>query len=270
MFACLLTAVLSAADLRVDHVTICGQNLESMRAKLTASGIPSEFGGKHNNHATEMASISFPDGSYLEVIAIQPDADPAAVNAHYWAKQMQSNIGPCAWAVRVNDLEAEASALRKNGVEVSKPMASGRTRPDGARLDWKTARVGLEPQGTFFPFLIQDLTDRALRAFPKGTPASKDYQGIAHVVIAVRDLKASVARYRKAFQLKEPALETDSKWRAKLAKFEGTPVILAEGLTERIRAAGEGPVAFILSKNGTGKTITWFDQEKLGWKLGVE
>ena len=175
-----------------------------MRAKLTASGIPSEFGGKHNNHATEMASISFPDGSYLEVIAIQPDADPAAVNAHYWAKQMQNNIGPCAWAVRVNDLGAEASALAKNGVEVSKPMASGRTRPDGARLDWKTARVGLEPQGTFFPFLIQDLTDRALRAFPKGTPASKDYQGIAHVVIAVRDLKASkAARYQKAFQLSE-------------------------------------------------------------------
>ena len=265
-------ATLNAADLRVDHVTICGPSLDSMRAKLTAAGLPSEFGGKHNNHATEMASISFADGSYLEVIAIQPEADPAAVNAHYWAKQMQGNIGPCAWAVRVNDLQAEASALGKNGVEVSAPMASGRTRPDGARLDWKTARVGLEPQGTFFPFLIEDLTDRAWRAFPSGAPASKDYQGIAHVVIAVRDLKAGVERYRKAFRLLEPVFMKDGEWRR--AMFPGTPVILEEGM-------GEGPVAFILAKNeGStvrgaqsqwfGKTIAWFDREKLGWRLGFE
>lgn len=264
-----MTFTLTAADLRIDHVTIAGKNLEDMRAKLSAIGLRSEYGGKHNNHATEMASISFPDGSYLELIAIQTDADPAAVKAHYWAKQMQENVGPCAWAVRVTDLQSETEALRKNGVEVSTPLTSGRTRPDGARLDWRTARVGPEAQGTFFPFLIQDLTAHALRAFPKGAPATKDFQGIAHVVIAVRDLKASAERYRKAFQLPEPVKDTD----AKLAMFPGTPVILEQG-------PGDGPVAFILAKGTAtvrgaqsqwfGKTITWFDREKLGWRLGVE
>ena len=34
---------------------------------------------------------------------------------------------------------------------------SGRRRPDGVQLDWETAQVGEEPNGTFFPFLIRDL-----------------------------------------------------------------------------------------------------------------
>jgi hypothetical protein len=260
---CLATAALGAAELRVDHVTIAGRNLEAMRAKLAAIGFASEYGGKHNNHATEMASISFPDGSYLELIAIQPDADPAAVKAHYWGKQMEGNAGPCAWAVRVNDLATEAETLRKNGIDVSSPAASGRTRPDGVRLDWKTARVGLEAQGTFFPFLIQDLTDHALRAYPSGSPASKEFRGVARVVIAVPDLKHGIARYRKAFGLAEPVLSTDPTLHAKLATFSGTPVTLAEMKT------AEGPIAFVLSKTG-GKKITWFDKDKLGWWLGFE
>jgi hypothetical protein len=258
----ILAATLGAADLRVDHVTIAGQNLAAMRAKLDAIGLRSEYGGKHSNHATEMASISFPDGSYLELIAIQADADPAAVKAHYWAKQMQGNAGPCAWAVRSSDLLKDADALRKNSVEVSAPLESGRTRTDGTRLDWRTARVGPEPNGTFFPFLIQDLTERALRAFPNGVPISKDFQGVAHVVIGVTDLKAGVERYRKAFSLPAPVAMTDPSFGGRMVKFLGTPVILAEG-------AGDGPVAFILTKNG-GKTVTWFDRDKLGWRLGVE
>ena len=70
-----LPVMLCAADSRIDHVTIAGSELKQMQAKLAAVGIASLYGGAHNNHATEMALVSFPDGSYLELMGIQANAD---------------------------------------------------------------------------------------------------------------------------------------------------------------------------------------------------
>src|ERR1700749_3967339 len=97
----LIPILAAAAELTIDHVTVAGKDLKAMRAKLAEVGIPSEYGGPHSNHATEMALTSFPDGSYIEMIAIQPDADPAAVAAHEWSKALRSNAGPTAWALSV-------------------------------------------------------------------------------------------------------------------------------------------------------------------------
>src|SRR5689334_1718163 len=102
-----ISMMLPAADLTIDHVTVAGKDLKAMQATLAALGIPSEYGGPHSNHATEMALTSFPDGSYLELIAIQPKADPAALASHYWSSRMQTDAGPSAWAVRPADLPAE-------------------------------------------------------------------------------------------------------------------------------------------------------------------
>lgn len=287
LVAFLLITPLSAADLTVDHVTVAGTDLKKMQARLAAAGIPSEYGGPHSNGATQMAITSFPDGSYLELIAPQQNPDQKALAAHYWSKQMLGNAGPTAWAVRASDLAAEAGRLRSAGITVTSPSRSGRKRPDGAVLDWETAQVGTEPNGTFFPFLIHDFTPRDARAFPKGQPSTKDFSGVKLVVIAVRDLKASIARYRQAFGLPAPAQQVDSKFGARLAWFAGTPVVLAASviprswLAERIDRFGEGPCAFVLGSTtkppkAVSKSrwfsaeVSWFDSEKLGWRLGVE
>src|SRR5215467_14241154 len=100
------------AELKIDHVTLAGSHLDEMRQAFnSATGIVTEYGGPHSNHATEMALASFPDGSYLELIGIQKQADPAAVAAHYWSRWMQANAGPCAWAVRSEDVAAEVKRL---------------------------------------------------------------------------------------------------------------------------------------------------------------
>ena len=88
--ALVITARLRAAELTVDHVSVAGTDLKQMQARLAALGIPSEYGGPHNNHATQMALTSFPDGSYLELIALQEKPDAKAVAAHYWSKQIQA------------------------------------------------------------------------------------------------------------------------------------------------------------------------------------
>ena len=74
----LLPALLSAADLKIDHVTIAGSDLKALQAGLERVGIATTYGGAHANGVTEMALVSFPDGSYLEAIALQPKADPKA------------------------------------------------------------------------------------------------------------------------------------------------------------------------------------------------
>ena len=166
LFPMLMPAADLTGHLTIDHVTIAGKDLKTMQATLAALGIPTEYGGPHSNHATEMALTSFPDGSYLELIAIQPNADPAAVAKHYWSKHMQNDAGPSAWAVRPGDLAAEVKRLEASGVAVTSPARAGRARPDGVRLEWETANVGREPNGTFFPFLIRDFTPREQRAYP--------------------------------------------------------------------------------------------------------
>jgi hypothetical protein len=286
-------------ELTIDHVTVAGSDLKAMQKRLASIGIRSEYGGPHSNHATEMALTSFPDGSYLELIAIPGGADPQAVAAHYWSKQMQDNAGPCAWAVRAKELAPEVARLKKAGIVVSEPARSGRERPDGVRLDWETANVGTEPNGTFFPFLIHDLTPREQRAMPSGkpiidtfTPLELRFDGVSRVVIAVHDLEASVARYRKAYGLTAPAEQIDEVFGANLASFKGAPVTLASPLaaplsdkswlTGRLRGFGEGPCAFILRSPNhfpyqaasktrwLGTTISWLDTAKLGWWLGFE
>jgi hypothetical protein len=277
---------LTIDHLTIDHVTVAGTDLKKMQASLAGMGIRSEYGGPHSNHATEMAQTSFPDGSYLELIAIQPNADAKAVAAHYWSKWMEANAGPCAWAVRAADIAPEVKRLQAAHIEVSSPARSGRERPDGTRLDWEAAPVGTGPNGSFFPFLIHDFTPREQRAFPTGAPVTKDFSGIAKVVIAVHDVRVSAARYRQAYGLPAPTQEMDASFGARLSIFVGTPVVFAEPidarswLTARLAQVGEGPCAFVLGghKDGVYKTVSksrwmnaevsWFDAAKLGWHLG--
>lgn len=277
-----------SAQLIIDHVTVAGSDLKAMQARLQLIGLVSEYGGPHSNHATEMALTSFPDGSYLELIAIPQGADEKAVSAHYWSRQMRGNAGPCAWAERAPDLAAAVARLKKAGIPVSDPARAGRERPDGERLDWETANAGTEPNGTFFPFLIQDFTPREKRSMPSGHPTTQDFTGVSRVVIAVRDLEAASARYRKAYGFAAPIELTDENFDAKIAWFKGTPVVLASAasarsfVTTRIEQFGEGPCSFILRirpgasyqarafSRWFGALVSWMDVEKLGWRLGFE
>jgi hypothetical protein len=284
--ALLAAGSLMAQQLQIDHATVAGRNLHDLMEALRASGLPTEYGGPHSNHATEMALASFPDGSYLELIAIQPKADPDAVAAHYWHKFLESDGEPCAWAVRPADIEAEVKRLRKSGVAVTAPLKGGRRRPDGVQLEWDNSQVG-PTNGGFFPFMIHDLTPRDYRAFPSGKPTTTGFSGLVKVVIGVRDLDAAVTQYRSAVGLAAPERQYDAAFGARLAWFRGTPVVLAAPLNSqswldaRIRKFGEAPCAYILgarrgltaagpSSKLFGKLVVWADIERLGWHLGFE
>jgi hypothetical protein len=251
----------STAEMKIDHVTVAGAHVE------------------------EMALASFPDGSYIELMGIQKQADPAAVTTHTWSQFLRDNGGPCAFALRVPDVRAEIRRLSTTGIRVGDAEKSGRTRPDGVALSWETADVGSGPRGSFFPFLIRDFTPREERVYPSGRPTSSRLGGVGVVVIGVQSLEGSIAQYRKAFHLQEPRRQRDESFGADLAWFEGTPVALAVGLTPNswlaLRTAhyGNSPCAFVLTaaygitgqnpSNWFGRSLSWFDDAKIGWRLGV-
>jgi hypothetical protein len=274
------------AELKIDHVTLAGTRLQEMRQAFSAAtGIPTEYGGPHSNRVTEMALSSFPDGSYLELMGVQERADPAAVAAHTWSRFLRDNGGPCAFALRVTDVNAEIQRLSGAGIRVGAPEKSGRTRPDGVTLSWETADVGSGPRGSFFPFLIRDFTPRENRVYPSGKPTSTRFRGVGLVAIGVHNLEESIAQYRRAFRLPEPRRQPDETFGADLAWFEGYPVVLAASLrsdswlAHRIERYGDSPCAFVLmsaggitdwkSSNWFGRQIFWADDAKLGWRLGI-
>jgi hypothetical protein len=284
----LLAAVAYGANSRIDHVTVAGSEIQKLQAGLKSVGIETVYGGAHDNHATEMALVSFPDGSYLELMAIQAKADPAAVDAHVWAKFLKEDAGPCAWALRSGDIAVEVKRLKAAGIPVSAPVRSGRQRPDGVRLEWDTSDVGSMLRGTFFPFLIQDLTPRNQRAFPRGKPVTREFRGVGRVVIAVKNLEDAIKLYHAAYDSPPPIRQADKEWGAYLALLGNIPVILAQPLNadswlnERIARFGEGPCAFLLEganpsrfkgaphSRWFGTETLWFDEQKLGWRLGYQ
>jgi hypothetical protein len=195
---------------------------------------------------------------------------------------------PCAWAIQSTDIEADRRRFKEAGVEVSDAIRAGRRRPDGVQLQWATADVGGGIRGSLFPFLIQDFTPRAQRAFPEGKPVTTDFRGITRVVIVVRDLDAAVAGYRRAFGLPEPLKQVDTAFGAQVAVLGSAPIVLAkplpqgEWLRDRLDRFGEGPCAFVLGASRPnryraaaksrwfGRDISWFDPAQLGWRLGFE
>lgn len=283
-----LAGALSGADSKIDHVTIAGSDLKQMQARLAEIGIPSVYGGPHANRATEMALVSFPDGSYLELMAILPNGDAQAMATHVWGKFLRENAGPTAWAMRTKTIADEVRRLKAAGVTVGAPVASGRARPDGVRLEWETSDVGEGIRGTFFPFLIQDKTPRLQRVYPSGKPVTREFRGITRVVVAVRNLDDAIKRYHEAYGEPPPIKQVDKEFGGYMALLGNLPVVLAQPLNasswlnDRIEKFGEGPCAFVLAAVNPGhfqaasKTrwfgaeVSWFDPGKLGWHLGFE
>jgi hypothetical protein len=265
-----------ALPLKVDHASVCGSELEPLQQAFAAMGLRTDYGGPHANGVTHMALLGFEDGSYLELIAPQ---NPGAVEGSDWAKFLAANAGACAWAVAVDDIHSEAATLKRSGIEVEGPFPGSRRRPDGILLQWETAQVGGGTPGATLPFLIQDKTPRRLRMQPSASIKGSGLNGIAIVVLGVRDLDAGAKLFRRAYGWPAPVIEEHREFGARMAYFAGTPVLLAaplntsSWLAERLEQVGESPVAFVLSTSSFDSVVrrfklsqetTWFKQ-RVAW-----
>lgn len=267
----------------IDHVTVCGHDLDRMRRGFAGVGLLTEYGGAHANGLTHMALAGFEDGSYLELIAPTRGADLTKARGMMagWLPLMTGNAAAGAWAIRASGIQEQADELRARGIVVRGPEPGGRTRPDGVRLEWQTAIVGPEPAGSVLPFMIEDRSERCLRV--RASANQLGVRGVAAVVLGVQDLPETTALFRRAFGWEAPAFEKHLESGVELARFHGTPVILAEALasdswiSERLVKFGAGPVGFLLSRTAEfpeevqwfGKRMRWCPEEETGARIGV-
>ena len=289
----LLSSLLMAQEkqsvkvLELDHVSICGPDLDALQKAFTDAGMTPDFGGPHGNGVTQMALIRFDDQSYIELIA---PVKVGVTEGSDWAKFMTGDASSCAWAVGTNVLLQDLDRLKRAGITVNEPKRGSRKRPDGMSLEWMTAQVGPGTPGSVLPFIIEDQTPRVWRVQPSESMKGAPTYGVESVIVGVNDLNASIALFRKAYEWAEPLTENQKDF-GKLAYFPGEPVILAAPanggwLSDRLGRFGEGPVAYLLGTrdfaaaskkyklNNTkvwfGQKVSWFDPAKIkGARVGV-
>ena len=140
----LLAASNQATILKVDHATVCGDDLDALRAAFTGIGLTPDFGGPHGNGVTQMALIGFDDGSYLELIAPVKKDDPKLASSSEWAKFIVGNAGPCAWAMGSSDIHSDVERLKKAGALIVADEVQAGLGRSGSHM-WAFQRLGANP-----------------------------------------------------------------------------------------------------------------------------
>lgn len=283
---------MAAIPLKIDHVTVAGTSLAQMEAAFAGLGLTPDYGGPHSNGVTHMALLGFNDGSYIEFIStLQPGPSDTA----FWGRHIAGNAGPCAWAVQVNNVTAEASRVAALGVKVDGPHYYHRRRPDGALVEWDLAFLGDKSAGATLPFIIKDITPRNWRVRPSAsvTGQSALLTGMDTVVLGVHNLPDAAALFRRVYGWAAPHSTPNTDWGAELANFAGTPVTLAAPLEtnnnwlhERLYRFDDAPCAYLLGardfnlacahfnllpgESWFGRQVAWFNPEQLnGLRLGI-
>ena len=144
-----LPAGAAAPAAQVDHILLGIDDLDrgvEQFEKLT--GVRPVYGGKHPR-GTHNALVSLGNGTYLEILALQPNVAPPK---EYEDLKKLDTLTPIGWAVSSKDSAQLRSRLTSAGLAVSEPSPGSRTTPAGKELSWQT--FGLEDAFEEAPFFI--------------------------------------------------------------------------------------------------------------------
>jgi catechol 2,3-dioxygenase-like lactoylglutathione lyase family enzyme len=237
----------------IDHLVILVPKLDDAMEMYRKLGFQVLQGGEHP-YGTHNALVAFKDGSYLELIAFQ---NPDKHHDHRWYRFL-NQPGLVDFAMGVGNVEEEVERIREAGVNYQDVKAGARKRPDGVQLEWRT----LPPEETRtgeLPFLIDDVTDRALRV-PSGDEATHEngITGISKLVVAVRELDEAVTEYNAVIG-NAPQLGKDEELGADTATYScgshqvvlGYPTTPSSPLVRRIQQGGDGPFEVTFTSEGS-------------------
>lgn len=243
----------SVTTFAFDHAIIAVSNLDVATADFQALGFTVFYGGRHADGKTQNALIVFGDGGYLELLA--------PVNTNFMSVMDTVDLssfldfvargdGWAGYALRVDDIEATAMGMLERDLPVSEPVANGRLRPDGTRIDWRT--VAIDNSRT--PFFITDVTPRVLRVPDDAdkTTHANGVTGVLGLVIAVQKLDKGISRYMAMLgQAAEagPKVTGAETAQFKLGDFAlilAAPDDFDSPLHEHLRERGESPFAIHL------------------------
>lgn len=237
-------------NLQIDHVTVAGRDLDRLGDAFDGAELDTEYGGRHSNGVTHMSVVGFRDGSYIELISsVDPDEE-----SPWWNGPIHGDGGPCAWAIRVDDIETVSADLANRGIAVDGPDQYERVREDGTRVEWDLMTLGEGELGSTLPFLISDRTPRERRVQPTGRLADSSIRGVDTVILGVPDIEAAIEEFEMAFDMNDPHRGDDQTLSATVASYPNQPVALAEPheegwLANRLANFGPRPIAYLLASD---------------------
>jgi hypothetical protein len=141
-----------APHAQFDHLVVGIRSLDAgIREFSQLTGITPEIGGKHPGRGTENALASLGGGSYLEIIAPEPDVKLSPQDE---AMRELSHLKVIAWAIRVSDVDEAVASLKAAGLATTNPQPGARVTPAGTRLEWTTFGLADRTIATA-PFFIE-------------------------------------------------------------------------------------------------------------------
>lgn len=248
----------------IDHIVIAVRDLALASNDYAQLGFTVTPGGEHTGGATHNALISFADGAYFELIAFR---EPDRPQEHKWWAKFAKGEGTVDFALRADDVAAEATRLTEAGIEIDGPQDGGRLRPDGERIAWRN--LGLTAAGAPLPFVIEDVTPREMRVPPgAATEHPLGVAGIAGVTLIVDDLDRASGLFAALLDTSGEPSSSDIAGvrRARRFTFDSHWIELAEvdpsagELRKHIEERGAAPYEIVLASAGARVAPLSLDQ----------
>jgi Glyoxalase-like domain len=165
---CATPRVPAANAIRIDHIIIGVADLDAGVAELERlTGVRNAVGGVHPGQGTRNALMSLGDGTYLEILAPDPEQtvdDPMV-------RQLRTLTEPTGvgWAIAADDENILRSALAGGPHTISASEPGSRAKPDGSILRWITFEYeGLDDPAAPFFIIWADPTLHPSRTSPGG------------------------------------------------------------------------------------------------------
>lgn len=139
--------------LRLDHILLGAPQLDTATDAFAAlAGVSPGGGGSHEGFGTRNQLLSLGDRLFFEIIA----PDPAQDKRGRRASGLERLPGPemLTFCLQSDDLDAVASRAKAAGLSPQDPVAMGRTRADGVRLEWNILYLEDAYWGDAIPFVI--------------------------------------------------------------------------------------------------------------------
>lgn len=144
----------------VDHLLLAINDLErGVEEVKRLTGVRPRFDGRDAQLGTRSSVIGLGGEAYLEIIAPDPKADPAAIDPELKPLILDrvakfDSLTPFLWVIGTGNLERTLLFARRAGSRPSEIYQGMRKRSWGRRLDWTWARVW-RPDSRVTPVFMQ-------------------------------------------------------------------------------------------------------------------
>jgi hypothetical protein len=139
---------------RVDHLVYASPDLNRGIADIeTRLGVKATPGGQHPGVGTRNALVALGPGTYLEVLAPDPDQPPPSQPRTYGVDTVRSPR-LAAWFIKGDGIERLREAAVAGGVPYGAIMSGSRRTPEGAELSWRFTDPRVPVADGIVPFVI--------------------------------------------------------------------------------------------------------------------